>query len=160
MRILTTIHLNDIQKEVLAKTKAAPTPQVAFEEISGKPEQIDDNFAAAKDALVDMGLLTQSDDTLEVTERGIQVMKDENLIDDMGEFTEDGNELVGKERGREPSPEEIAGGPEGGAALGAAGPGAGQGAIGGEAGGFPMEGFELIRELQDRARILDLSTRR
>lgn len=154
MRILTTIHLNDIQKEVLAKTKAAPTPQVAFEEIAGKPERIDDNFASARDALVDLGLLTQGEGALEVTDEGLEVMKDENIVDDMGNFTEEGDELVGRERGKEPAVTQQGG--EEGAGMTPGLPAEPQ--AGGT--GFPMEGLELIREMQDRAKILALSTKR
>lgn len=146
--------MNDIQKEVLAKVKAAPTPQVAFEEIAGKPERIDDNFASARDSLTELGLLEQGEGTLEVTDKGLEIMKDENIIDDMGDFTEEGDDLVGKERGKEPAVTQQ--GAEGGAGMT---PGLGPEAQGAE-GGLPMEGLDLIREMQERAKILALSTKR
>lgn len=107
-RILTTLHLSDIQKEVLAKTKAAPNPQLAWEEVTGAKEATDDNFAAARDTLGNLGLLTVGDGTLEVTDKGLEVMKDAGLTDETGELTDEGQQLAAgdQEQPAMPPPDE------------------------------------------------------
>lgn len=141
-RILTTVHLSDLQKEVLAKVHAAPTPQVAWEEISGAAAIVDDNLAAARDVLGNLGLMVVGDGTLEVTPNGEEVMKDENLIDDMGELTEQGQELAGINRDageqkpggeEQPAPEPEMGGEED---L-----------------GLPMESLTLLRSIHEDAEV-------
>lgn len=87
MRVLNTIHLSDFQKKVLAITKAAPTPQVAFEELRNQPQDEQRNIVGARDILQKLGLLDVTDSTIEVTKKGEQVMADEYLIDEMGELT-------------------------------------------------------------------------
>lgn len=124
-RILTTIHLSDIQKEVMAKVKTAPTEQVAWEEISNTASEIDQNFAAARDMLGDLGLLTIGDGELSVTDKGEEVMKDENLVDEMGELTDEGLALADTERGEHP-PEGIE--------------------------GFPTESLSLLRTIHEDAK--------
>ena len=147
-QVIRTLHLSDMQKEVLAKVKAAPNAQVAFEELAHEPDEVDDNIAAARDQLEDLGLLAILQDGIRVTTRGLEVMKDENLIDETGEFTEEGQEYAGRDRGKEP--EDVAGGePMGepgpmGAEMGA---GAGVPDMGGAP---PMESFSLVAELNKR----------
>ena len=109
-RILTSIHLSDIQRAVLTKVFAAPNGQVAFEELASAPENIDSNVAAARDMLSRLNLLTinNSDDTIEVTPLGIEVMQDEYLIDDMQQLTDKGNQYISYfEKQQLPATDEI-----------------------------------------------------
>ncbi len=103
-RILTTIHLSDIQKEVLAKVKAAQSPQMAWETIQRSSANIDNNFAAARDVLGNLGLLKVGEDEIEVTDKGLEVMNDENLTDEMGEMTDEGRQLADIDRSEKPAP--------------------------------------------------------
>lgn len=100
-----TIHLSDTQKSVLATVKAAPTPQLGFEALMKSPEDIDDNVTAARDTLADLGLITLGDGTIELTDEGEQVMQDENLTDETGELTPDGQALVITDKETEPATE-------------------------------------------------------
>mgnify|MGYP006928188645 CR=1 FL=1 len=97
-RILSTIHLSDIQKEVLAKVKAAPNSHMAWEVIQNTESSIDDNFAGARDALADLGLLDVQDGTVEITQLGQEQMTKENITDETGELTDSGNDLAGQDR--------------------------------------------------------------
>lgn len=106
-RILTTVHLSDIQKEIMAKVKVAPTEQVAWEEISKAASDIDQNFASARDMLGNLGLLYVGDGELSVTDKGEKVMQDENLVDETGELTDDGLALADIERAERPEQPEA-----------------------------------------------------
>lgn len=87
--ILTTIRLSGVQKSVLAKIVAAATPEVGYEQISNGR-----NFVAARDILKKLGLIDFSEGTASMTEAGNKVMKDENLMDDTGQLTSDGQSYV------------------------------------------------------------------
>lgn len=143
-RVLTTLHLSDIQKEVLAKVKAAPTPHLAWDEISGSATDVDENLATARDVLGNLGLLSVGDGVLEVTPKGEEVMKDENLIDDMGELTDTGRELADIER--DPGEQEPT-------ARAAQQPPQDQVGGGDEFEGIPMESFKLIKSVYEDAKV-------
>jgi hypothetical protein len=88
-RVLTTVHLTDNQKKVLSTIRAAATPTVAVEQISG-----DDNMNAAKKELLSLQLIAEVPDGIEITEKGMEIMKDANLVDNAGELTADGKKNV------------------------------------------------------------------
>lgn len=90
MKMLNTVRLSDNQKRVIAKIIAAPTPKVAAEEISNGV-----NLKQARDALVDLGLITQSlSDQAELTDKGRQLAQEENIADANGELTPDGQKYA------------------------------------------------------------------
>ena len=89
MRRLTTIHLTDNQKQVLAQITAAATPTLAHERASAGR-----NIIGARDILVDLKLIELTTNSALVTDIGKKVMQDENLIDDTGELTNDGNKFA------------------------------------------------------------------
>ena len=163
-RVITTIHLSDIQKEVLCKVQASPNPQIAWETIADTESKVDDNFSAAKDILGKLGLLNVGEGTLEVTEKGIQVMVDENLVDDMGELTDVGQQLADKNREEQPDEPDREGQeqmPPGGDDMqgldmmgGLEGGGAG-GEMGGGMDMPPMESLSLFRSINESAKIRD-----
>lgn len=86
---LESIRLTTNQKKVMTRILAAPTEQVAAEQASkGR------NLVAARDMLSKLGMIAFEEHRASVTDDGMEVMKRENLIDDMGELTEDGNEFA------------------------------------------------------------------
>lgn len=77
------------QKAVLSKTVAAATPQVAASEISK-----DQHLLTSRDMLVKLGLLTVQDNQAEVTPQGIEIMRNQNLLDDAGNLTPEGEKYA------------------------------------------------------------------
>ena len=107
MKVLPTVTLTSNQKRVLAKIFASPTPKVAGEEIAG-----DENLAAARDQLGKLGAIEFISGEASVTEKGEQLAKDENIVDDAGQLTPDGEQLAhttagGKEEKDEPGKPEM-----------------------------------------------------
>lgn len=94
----TPTHLSSIQKEVLAKIIAAPTPSLAWEAVTANvASDVERNFTAARKVLEDLGLISRNDEyELEVTETGKQAMKDAYLIDDREQLTNVGQQLATK----------------------------------------------------------------
>ena len=84
-----TAILNDTQKAVLIITYIAPTPEVAFSNSSAS-----ENLSTARDTLIKLGALTLRNNALELTPRGSSMLKYHNLIDDMGEITEDSQAIL------------------------------------------------------------------
>lgn len=97
IRMLSGIHPTDNQKSVIAKIVAAPNPKVAGEEISGNA-----NMIAARNILMKLGVLTFSAGAAELTDKGQQIAKDENITDDSGQLTDVGNALAFGEEGAPP----------------------------------------------------------
>jgi len=95
-RTLTTVRLTNNQKKVMTRIIAAATEKVAAEEVSkGR------GLVAARDLLVKLGMIEYRDGYAALTTDGEQVLKDSNLIDDMGSLTEEGNKFA-YEEGQEP----------------------------------------------------------
>lgn len=94
MRVLQTVHLSDFQKKVMVIVKSAQTPQIAFEEMQKQPADERNNIIGARDTLQKIGLLAVEENMIEVTPQGEQVMKDEYLIDEMGELTEEARRFI------------------------------------------------------------------
>ena len=80
-----TIQLSGAQKYVLAKLIAVETPLNAYEAVSRGQ-----NVVAARDMLTKLGLMTFSENDAQITEQGREAMRKENLLDEMGELTEEG----------------------------------------------------------------------
>lgn len=91
-----TVHLSQLQKELLAKVKAAPNPKMAFEIISSAERDIDDNFASARQTLEKLNIISNINDTLQINNE--EILKDEGITDDSGELTDYGRELASKDR--------------------------------------------------------------
>ena len=86
-RILTNVRLTDHQKAVLARTKNAQTPRIATDDTKKNTSMV-----TARDQLAKLGLITFDGVETTLTPQGEQLMKDESLIDDMGELTDSGTE--------------------------------------------------------------------
>ena len=99
-RITTQFHLSDLPKEVLAKVKAAPNPHMAYEIISKTGDDIDNNFATARNTLERLGVISTQNGAIEIVDD--QVMQDEGITDEMGELTPMGQQLAGIDRNEVP----------------------------------------------------------
>ena len=90
MKMLDTVRLSTNQKRVIAKIIAAPTPKIAAEEISDGA-----NMIKARDLLMDLGLISVAlSDTAELTDKGRSVAQAENLADESGNLTPDGEQYA------------------------------------------------------------------
>lgn len=89
MRIMSTVHPTANQKRVLAKIAAAPTPAVAAQEISK-----DANLVAARNMLMKLGMITLGDGQAALSDKGTQVATEENIIDQSGQLTQQGQQLA------------------------------------------------------------------
>jgi hypothetical protein len=90
MKLLDTVRLSDNQKRVIAKIIAAPTPKVAAKEISDGATMV-----KARDILMDLGLITVAlDDRAELTDNGRRVAQSENIADESGNLTPDGEKYA------------------------------------------------------------------
>jgi predicted transcriptional regulator len=85
MKLLQTMKLTDTQKQVLCKIVASPTELTALESIKGN------NMVEAKNMLLDLGLITFDDNEISITEQGLQLMRDYNLIDQQDQLTDEGS---------------------------------------------------------------------
>lgn len=88
-RTLTTVRLTDNQKKVMTRIVSAPTEKLAAETIS-KGRQL----VTARDILDKLGMIEFRDGSATLTSDGEQLLKDYNLIDDMGELTDEGSEFA------------------------------------------------------------------
>lgn len=52
------------------------------------------NLVSARKLLMDLRLLSYSDNSAVLTDKGLQLAKDNNIIDDAGELTDIGNKLI------------------------------------------------------------------
>jgi hypothetical protein len=89
MRVLSTVSLTSNQKRVLAKIIASPTPKVAGEEISG-----DQNLIAARDQLAELGAIEHVGGEASLTDKGEQLAREDNITDEGGQLTPDGEKLA------------------------------------------------------------------
>lgn len=89
-RILTNVRLSQAQKFILAKLSLPEsTPLTSYGQVSsGK------NMVANRNVLVKLGMVIVGANEAEITETGIHAMQNENLIDDMGTLTPQGEEYA------------------------------------------------------------------
>lgn len=138
-RILTNIHLGDYQKRVLAKIVAANDERDAYDDVSVG----DINMIAARDTLEKIGMIDidKGAEVVSVTSQGMEAMKKENLVDDMGQLTDEAQDYIyddEDQQAAEPQPG-VAPGAEPQQAMGGR-PGAmGQQDMGGQGGGPDLD---------------------
>ncbi len=87
VEILSNIRLSHTQKFVLTKLISSQTPLTAYETISQGA-----NTVAAREQLTKLGLMTFSDGSAAISDDGIELLKQEALVDDMGKLTELGSQ--------------------------------------------------------------------
>ena len=63
------------------------------------------NLVSARKLLMDLQLLSYSDNSATLTDKGLQLAKDNNIIDDAGELTDVGNKLLPAEDNNQADPE-------------------------------------------------------
>lgn len=83
--------LTDTQKLVLVNVYAAATPEMAYDTVTGAP-----NTVAARNQLRSAGLIVVDDQNSRagVTDQGQEALVNNNLIDESGQLTEEGNNLL------------------------------------------------------------------
>lgn len=130
MRVLKSFRPTNTQKQIMAMVLSAPTPKVAAEQISAHI-----NLKAAREQLAQLGLLTYTGNSAALTDRGMALAYSENIADEGGQLTDQGQQLVGgQDAGTNsmgmPGEEPPIGGVPSSDPLGA-----------------PMESFSFLREL-------------
>ena len=93
-RIIQSIHLSDYQARVMLLAYQAQTPELAFTELGNQDSRIESNLLGARDTLAKIGLIEISDNAINITPNGEKVMTDEYLVDETGEITEKGQEII------------------------------------------------------------------
>lgn len=83
--------LTDTQKLVLVNVYAAATPEMAYDTVAGAP-----NTVAARNQLRSAGLIVVDDNSSRagVTDQGQLALSNNNLIDETGQLTEEGSNLL------------------------------------------------------------------
>lgn len=124
-KVLTNVHLSDSQKLVMAKIKASANSNVAGEQARNSK-----NMASAQQTLAKLGLIAVDSTGASLTEKGIKTMADENMTDDSGALTPEGqkfadakdlNDLAKADKGQtgeEPPAPDVDGDGQGDAPLG------------------------------------------
>lgn len=151
-RILQSIHLSDFQGKVMLLIKTAPTPESAKEILAQQDPKTSGNLVGARDNMEKLGMIEITDTTATITPKGEEVMRDEYLIDEMGEPTEKGQQLLAPNKKEIPPqsspPSDAPNGP---------GPGPGAFASGDETetsagGGLPEH--SIFRQVHDLSKLL------
>ena len=88
-RTLTTVRLTDNQKKVMTMILSSATEKLAAENISAGRQLI-----TARDILSKLGLIEFRDGYAALTPEGEKLLKDYNLIDDMGELSDEGSKFA------------------------------------------------------------------
>lgn len=97
MRLLQTISLTKFQQMVLAKIVSSPNPKVAANEVSANP-----NLAAARDMLAKLDIIEFSPTEALIKPKGVELMKDRNIMDETGQLTPAGEKLAAEGRTESP----------------------------------------------------------
>lgn len=90
MHLLSTIHPTQNQLRVLAKIIIAQhKPMMAIADISD-----DINLISARNMLSKLNLITFSDTSATITDKGMQVAQDNDIADESGQITDIGSKLA------------------------------------------------------------------
>ena len=90
MRILSTIRPTQTQLTIIAKIVASQeVPARAAAEIS-----TNSNFIAARNILMKLGIIVYTDKSANLTEKGQMIAKEQNITNDSGQLTDEGNKLA------------------------------------------------------------------
>lgn len=85
----TAVILTNTQKAVLGIAFNSPTPEVAFEQANGTPALI-----TARNILERLGLVNATNNTLVLTPSGQQAVVNNNIADESGAITPEGEALI------------------------------------------------------------------
>lgn len=136
-RIVQSLHLSDIQKEFLAKVKAAPNPHMAYSTIASTEGEVGQNFANARDTLAKLGVVEVRDGEIQIVND--QILADEGITDEMGELTDFGQQLAFIDRSEIKGQQQQQQQPE----------------AGGEDDQLSLESLSLFRKINDQAELLE-----
>lgn len=89
MRILDTFRPTKTQKQVIAKIAGAATPTVANDAVS-----MGTNTVSARDTLIKLGLIAVTGGEVSLTDAGMQLAVAENITDETGGLTPEGQSLA------------------------------------------------------------------
>lgn len=90
MRLLSTLRPTQNQMIVLAKIVASQdVPARAAAEISTNT-----NMIAARNLLMKLNAITYTDNSASLTDIGQQLAREQNIVDESGQLTEEGNKLA------------------------------------------------------------------
>lgn len=91
----SAVRLTDTQKSVLISIYAAPTPETAYDTTTGS-----ENVTLARQQLRSLGLIAVDDGASRagVTDAGQEALTNNNLIDDMGQLTDEGTKTLEREQ--------------------------------------------------------------
>lgn len=91
LQLVENITLNHHQRYILLQIKLASTPTLAFEQINKSEADVQ-----ASDMLRRVGFIRMSEEqtTAELTGRGERAVVEYGLVDEMGEVTEVGQQLL------------------------------------------------------------------
>jgi len=100
----TAVSFTEVQKSLLVKMKAAPTPKVAGDEITTNQNEV-----TARDILVKLGMITYDRQTGQatITDKGSQAMIGAGLTDELGEITENGQKYLKVGSAAPKTPEDV-----------------------------------------------------
>lgn len=150
-RVIQSIHLSDYQARVMLIAQQAQTPELAYTDLGSQDARIEPNMLGARDTLQKLELIEVGDNYISVTPKGEEVMKDEYLIDETGQPTEKGEEILQQHSDEEPPAQQ---GPTDDQLNTPQGTEMAPTTAGGEmqtdpGGGFPTEGsiFRLVHDL-------------
>ena len=91
----TNVRLTDTQKSVLLSIYAAPTTETAYDTTTGS-----ENVSQARQQLRSMGLVAVDDNSNRagVTDAGQTALANNNLIDDTGQLTDEGQQVLDQQQ--------------------------------------------------------------
>lgn len=98
MRLLNTVRPTHHQKLVMAIVATAATPKAAIDRILGNTQLV-----AARDMLAKLGAVTFAGDHIDLTDAGMQLARDEALIDDAGQPTPNAEQIVNGAQSQSPA---------------------------------------------------------
>lgn len=94
IQILTNVRLSQTQKFVLTKLVIPDsTPLTSYEQTSSEK-----NVVANRDILVKLGMVEVGENAVQITKKGREALRNENLVDDMGNLTEQGEQYAYAEK--------------------------------------------------------------
>lgn len=84
-----TVNLTNTQQAVLIIIRTSPTPEVAYEATNGQGQSV-----AARNSLRSLGLVKVGGNKAIVTANGAQALINYNLVDESGQITESGTDIL------------------------------------------------------------------
>lgn len=84
-----TVNLTNAQQGVLITIKLSPTPEVAYQSTNGAQQLV-----YARNTLRMLGLLRVGDNKTVLTDSGSQVLINYNLVDETGQLTQRGQQIM------------------------------------------------------------------